>query len=234
MASRTEDLLTMTFMLFLTTLLPGLLLPGNAAAFQLVSDTRERPSPFDHVINRRGESRISLLTGIPVVGTAEYAYGVSDRLTVGVFGGFTPFEEAVGIRVRVRTVLYQNERTFRIYYCTPIVFYPQRNRTEPEPWWLIRPNINFEWLTTSGFRYKFGGSVIGVASHRRVFGSANSGNEQLSPELWTAIHSGFSMPVGKQLSFQAELSYITKGTDTITDFFGGPPLIAIIGLSYTF
>lgn len=211
---------------------PGLILTGNAAAFQLFPDSREGSKPFDHVINRRGESRISLLTGIPVVGTAEYAYGLSDRLTVGVFGGFTPFEEAVGIRVR--TVLYKNAAAFRIYYCTPFVFYPQTNMADAEPWWLIRPNINFEWLSKTGYRYKFGGSIIGVASHRRVFGNVNSAKEKLSPELWTAIHGGFSMPIGTRFSFQAELSYITKGTDTIADFFGGPPVIAITGLSYTF
>lgn len=232
MAKPTENLLAKTSSLILMLLLFSLLVPGPTAAFQLISKPGLKPNTFDHVINRRGESRVSLLTGIPVVGTAEYAYGVSDRLTVGVFGGFTPFEEAIGIRVR--TVVYQKKEAFRIYYCTPVVFYPQRNMVEPEPWWLIRPNINFEWLTKSGIRYKFGGSMIGVASHRRVFGNANSDKEQLSPELWTAVHGGFSMPVGNRLSFQAELSYITKGTDTITNFFGGPPLIAITGFSYTF
>ena len=170
------------------------------------------------------------MTGIPVVGTAEYAYGISDRLTFGVLAGFTPLEEAIGIRVR--TVVYQKKETYRVYYCTPIVFYPQTNMHDAEPWWLIRPNINFEWLASSGLRYKFGGSLIGVASHQRVFRKTSS--EKLSPELWSAVHAGLSMPVASQLSFQAEISYITKGIRTIDTFFGGPPVLAIIGLSYTF
>ncbi|NGP77950.1 hypothetical protein G3570_14975 [Balneolaceae bacterium YR4-1] len=208
------------------------LVPSPVAAYQFPEEIPAKTYSFDHVINRRGESRITMLTGIPIVGTAEYAYGISDRLTAGVFGGFTPFEEAVGIRVR--TVLYQKKALFRVYYCTPIVFYPQRSLVDPEPWWLIRPNINFEWLVNSGFRYKFGASMIGVATHRQVFGGGGTGDQQLSPELWTAIHGGFSLPVGKQLSFQTELSYITKGMGTITDFFGGPPMLAIVGFSYTF
>jgi len=216
-------------------LLPVILLstlPGIAPAYQVISGKKALPDSFDHVINRRGESRVSFLTGIPVLGTAEYAYGISDRLTFGVFGGFTPFEEAIGIRVR--TVVHQKSELFRVYYCTPIVFYPQATMAVAEPWWLIRPNINFEWLADSGIRYKFGGSVIGAASHRRVFGIAGRENEQLSPELWTAIHGGFSMPAGRRVSFQAELSYITKGVHTIKDFFGGPPVIAIVGFSHTF
>ena len=231
MVIQTEDFLTNTFILSLMVFLAVLLLPGRTSAFQLISDSPEEPDTFDHVINRRGESRVSLLTGIPILGTTEYAYGITDHLTVGVFGGFTPFEEAVGLRVR--TVLYQNTAAFRIYYCTPVVFYPQRNEADPEPWWLIRPNINIEWLANSGLRYKFGASVIGAASNRQIFGRGAS-NGQLSPELWTAIHGGLSLPVGKQLSFQSEFSYITKGTDTITNFFGGPPMLAIIGFSYTF
>lgn len=208
------------------------LIPVTAVAYQLLDENPATTYSFDHVINRRGESRVSTLTGIPIIGTAEYAYGISDRLTAGVFAGFTPFEEAIGIRVR--TVLFQKNNSFRVYYCTPIVFYPQSNMRDPEPWWLIRPNINFEWLINTGFRYKFGASMIGVATHRQVFGGAGAGNQQLSPELWTAVHGGFSLPVGRRLSFQTELSYISKGTETITDFFGGPPMLAIFGFSYTF
>lgn len=204
--------------------------PAISGAFQLELNEPVRDKGFDHVINSRGESRVSLLTGIPFVGTAEYAYGVSDRLTFGVLGGFTPFEEAIG--VRVRTVVFQKRESYRVYYCTPVVFYPQTNMPDAEPWWLIRPNINFEWLTNSGLRYKFGGSLIGVASHRRIFGKPS--NEKLSPELWSAVHAGLSMPVGSQFSFQAEFSYITKGIRTIDTFFGGPPVLAIIGISYTF
>lgn len=205
-------------------------MPATSVAFQLKLNETGHNNSFDHVINRQGESRVSLLTGIPIVGTAEYAYGVSDRLTFGVLGGFTPFEEAIGIRVR--TVVYQKKESYRVYYCTPIVFYPQTNMPHAEPWWLIRPNINFEWLANSGLRYKFGGSLMGVASHRRIFGK--SSNEKLSPELWSTIHAGVSMPVATQLSFQAEFSYITKGLKTVDSFFGGPPILAILGFSYTF
>jgi len=190
----------------------------------------DAPALFDHVINARGESRVSLLTGLPVVGSLEYAYGISDRLTGGVFVGSTPFEEAIG--VRVRTVLYDNSHTFRVYFCTPVVFYPQMGRQNPDAWYLTRPNINFEWVRKSNFRYKVGGSLIGSSSHKGLFGDASQTKHD--PEMWTAIHAGFSLPVGSDISFQTELSYVMKGLKTVDTFFGGPPSILITGFSYTF
>ncbi|MDR8390881.1 hypothetical protein NC796_07020 [Aliifodinibius sp. S!AR15-10] len=185
---------------------------------------------FDHVINMRGESRLSLFTGLPVIGSSEYAYGVSNRLTVGILGGFTPFEEAIGLRVR--TVLYQSKESFRVYYCTPIIFYPQTQKPDPDPWFITRPNINFEWVKRSNFRYKIGGSIIASASAHDLWGNASE--SQHSPGLWSAVHAGVSLPVGANISFQTELSYVTKGFQTIDTFFGGPPFILITGISYTF
>ena len=37
----------------------------------------------DHVLNYKGQSRITFATGIPHVAISEYAYGVSDRVTAG-------------------------------------------------------------------------------------------------------------------------------------------------------
>lgn len=195
----------------------------------IVGET-DAPALFDHVINARGESRVSLLTGLPVVGSLEYAYGISNRLTAGVFVGSTPFEEAIG--VRVRTVLYDNSGTFRVYFCTPVVFYPQMGRQNPEAWYLTRPNINFEWVRKSNFRYKVGGSVIASSTHKGLFVDASQTKHD--PEMWTALHAGFSLPVGSGISFQTELSYVMKGLNTVDTFFGGPPFILITGFSYTF
>lgn len=193
-------------------------------------DTQTSGSPFDHVINHKGESRVSFFTGLPVVASTEYAYGVSNRLTAGIFFGYTPFEEAIGIRVR--TVLYENSERFRIYYCTPVIYYPQSRRLNPDPWFLTRPNINFEWMKSPKFRYKFGGSLIASSSQEDLFGDPSKSKHR--PGLWTAVHGGISTLLGSNLSFQAELSYIMKGVQTIDDFFGGPPFILMTGFSYTF
>lgn len=100
-----------------------------ASAQQIPIDGQEPPQIFDHVINSRGESRISLFTGIPVIGSTEYAYGLSDRLTVGVLGGTTPAEEAIG--VRFRTVLYERPDSYRCISVRPLS--TTRKRAGPHP-----------------------------------------------------------------------------------------------------
>ena len=203
----------------------------DAATAQAGMETNTSNRLFDHVINSRGESRLSLFTGLPVIGSTEYAYGVSDRLTLGLFGGFTPFEQALGIRVR--TVLHERtDHSYRVYFCMPVIYYPQSGRADPDAWFLTRPNINFEWVRRSNLRYKFGASLIASASHHDLAGNPSESRHE--PSVWTAVHIGVSTPLRDKLSFQAELSYITKGLRTIDTFFGGPPVILMTGVSYTF
>lgn len=208
-----------------------LLMVGSSASQTLGQITQNSDGRyFDHVINRRGESRISVFTGIPVIASTEYAFGISRRVTVGVFGGFTPFEEAIGIRVR--TVIYEHRKSFRVYYCTPVIFYPQTRKSDSDPWFLIRPNINFEWMPKSNLRYKVGASVIGSSSYEDLFGDPSKSRH--SPEIYTAVHAGISLPVALRMSFQAELSYVMKGIHTTSEFYGGPPIILMTGISFTF
>lgn len=208
----------------------NLSIPSATTAFQVGLEMDDTIREFDHVINRRGESRLSVFTGIPVVASTEYAVGISGRLTVGVFGGFTPVEEAVGIRVR--TVLYQRDESYRVYFCTPIIFYPQTRRLNPDPWFVTRPNINFEWLSNSNLRYKVGASLVAGASHHNIFGDPSKSKH--SPGLWTAVHGGLSTPVSSNMTFQAELSYVTRGFKTVSHFLESPPVILMIGVSTTF
>lgn len=121
---------------------------------------------------------------------------------------------------------------FRIYFCTPVVLYPQMRRQTPESWYLTQPNINFEWAKKSSFRYKLGGSLIASSSHKGLFGDASQMKHD--PEMWTAIHAGFSLTVGSGISSQTELSYVMKGLQTVDTFFGGPPFILTPGSPTSF
>lgn len=183
---------------------------------------------FDHVINGRGMSRVTFATGIPFVAVGEYAYGVTNRLTVGVLGGLTP--EVEGYGVRVRSVIYQKRNHYRVYFCTPVIYYP--GLSAGDPWWLTRPNINFEWVTRSNIRYKFGISVFMAASNNSLFGDASKAT--LQPDYWTSAHTGMSLPIGSDFSFQTEVSYVSKGVTPIKDFIGAPPVVLVLGISYTF
>ncbi len=185
----------------------------------------------DHVLNYKGQSRITLATGIPYVAIGEYAYGVSDRITLGVLAGLTPSVEGYGIRARA--VLYQPGESFRIYFCTPVLFYPKTKDLGGDAWWLTRPNINFEWMTSSGFRYKVGGSIIAAASHKTLFG--NPSDAKFHPGIWNSVHAGFSLPTSSGVTFQCEASLVMSGLKVAgPDWVGGPPMILVLGVSYNF
>ncbi len=185
----------------------------------------------DHVFVPGGNWLVTAATGIPYLGVAELAYGVSDRITIGALYGLTPNVEGYGIRAR--TILYQHLDNFRIYFCVPVIYYPKTKELGGEPWFLTRPNINFEWVTDSSFRYKFGGSIIAAASQPSLFASERN-EEGFKGGTWNAIHGGISFPLSETIMFQTELSAVLNGfTLAGKDWVGGPPVILVIGVSYT-
>ena len=178
------------------------------------------------MLNDQGQSRFTVATGIPYLAIGEYAYGISDRVTLGVLAGQTPSVQGYGIRARA--VLYEPASDFRIYFCTPVFFYPHASIGGHGSWWLTRPNLNFEWMTPSGFRYKVGGSMIAVVSQRELTGGASE-----PVRFWDAVHGGFSFPIGPRGTFQFEGSLVTRGLQVAgIDWVGGPPVILVIGTSW--
>jgi hypothetical protein len=183
----------------------------------------------DPVLNYRGKGRLTLATGIPYLAIGEYAYGISDRVTVGVMAGLTPTVQGYG--VRGRAVLYERSN-LRVYFCAPVLFYPRTSGLGGDPWWLTRPNINLEWITAAGLRYKIGGSLIAAASNYSLFGNASVA--KFPPGLWNAVHGGISIPLGSDVTFQLEGSLVLKGFRVAgKDWVGGPPVILVIGTSWT-
>ena len=184
---------------------------------------------YDHVLNAQGASRFTIATGIPYLAVGEYAYGVSDRFTFGVLAGVTPSVKGYGIRAR--TVLHENGDRYRVYFCTPVLVYPRTHILGGDPWWLARPNINFEWMTSGGFRYKVGGSFIAAASQYTLFGGGSASH--IAPRFWDAIHGGISLPIGPAATLQVEASLVLKGLKVAgADWVGGPPVILVLGTSW--
>ncbi|MBI2619885.1 MAG: hypothetical protein HYW57_07365 [Ignavibacteriales bacterium] len=184
---------------------------------------------YDHVLNDKGTKRFTITTGIPYVVIGEYAYGISDRLTFGVLAGLTPNVEGYGIRGRI--VLSEPRNDFRVYFCTPILYYPKTKELGGDPWWLIRPNINFEWITERGLRYKVGGSLIAASSHHTIFGDPS--DAKFPPGVWNALHGGIALPIGSGVTFQCETSLVMNGLNVAgSDWVGGPPVILVVGVSW--
>ncbi len=186
----------------------------------------------DHVLNAKGRGRITLATGIPYVAIGEYAYGVSDRVTVGVLAGVLGKLTVKGYGIRARAVVHEPHDGFRIYFCTPVLFYPStKGLLGGDPWWLARPNINFEWITERGFRYKVGGGLIAAASHHSLFG--NPSEAKFVPDIWNSVHGGISFPIGTDVTFQVEASLIMNGFRVADDWVGGLPVLLVMGTSWS-
>ena len=204
----------------------------------------------DHLFPSKGGAMVTVSTGIPYLGIGELAYGFSDRFSVGLLAGATPSVEGYG--VRVRGILYQRSERFRLYFRAPMFYYPQTHDLGGEPWVLAWPVISAEWKMNSGTRVSLGGGAV-VAScfhsllrHLGLQKKAGTGDmestsagdddhEGFMGGVWNTVHAGVAFPVSHRIMIQTEVSLVMNGIKVAgRDWVGGPPVIAVIGLSYSF
>ena len=193
----------------------------------------------DHLFAPKGHSMATISTGIPYVGIAEYAYGISDKTTIGLMYGQTPLVEAYGIRVR--SIVNQLSEQTRIYFRAPIFYYPKTHDMGGEPWFLNWPVFNIEYLRDCGRRMWAGVGAIGaVCSHSlgKTLGlekEHESMGEGFRGGIWNTMQIGVTQPIGEHLVAQAEFGLVMSGFKLAgSDWVGGPPVVLIIGLSYSF
>lgn len=213
----------------------------TALAVSSVSLSQEGIDHRDHLFAASGRSMVTVSTGIPYVGIAEYAYGVSDRFSLGVVAGLTPNVEGYG--VRIRAILSQPSESFRVYFRAPLFYYPKTRDLGGDPWILTWPVLSGEWALSSGERVSVGGGFIVAScfdSFARKFGlqSEKQGDEMeegFMGGVWNTVHAGAAFPVSQNLMFQAEASYVMHGVGFANrDWVGGPPVILVLGLSRSF
>ncbi|HTR81678.1 MAG TPA: hypothetical protein VMM58_08610 [Bacteroidota bacterium] len=193
----------------------------------------------DHLFAADGGSMVTVSTGIPYIGIAEYAYGISDRFSVGVMVGTTPNVEGYG--VRARAIIAQPSDDVRFYFRVPAFYYPHTKDLGGDPWVLTWPVLSAEWRLNSGTRISAGAGAV-VASCFDSFirkiglGSKESENEEMiMGGIWNTFHAGVAFPVSRDVMVQAEGSTVMHGfTFAQHDWVGGPPVILVIGLSYSF
>ena len=216
--------------------------------FDLGSETFKRnslrpaddPSAQDYLIPRAGKSIATVLTGVPYATIAEYAYGITDRFSVGIIAGvlenFTP-----GYGVRFRYVVAQPNRDFRIHLRLPVIFYPQaRSLGCPgcEAWFLAWPALNAEWRLPRGTRLWTGVGVVATACASTVFHTRNVEMERgggIHEGMWDTLQLGFSKSISRRTSFQLEAAAVMRGTKLANKtWVGGPPVILTTGFSHPF
>jgi hypothetical protein len=203
----------------------------------------------DPLFSSKGKSMITMATGIPYAGIAEYAYGFSDRFSLGIIAGHTTKVPGYGIRVRY---IFHKRESFKIFFRVPIFYYPQTKGLGGEPWFLTWPVVSAEWKMKSGIRFSAGSGFVAAACADALLTSAGVGkhlhdqvdeliqgdehphhDEGFMGGFWNTYHIGLSVPLSKRVTFQSEVSVVRSGVKKVgADWVGRIPVILVLGFSY--
>ncbi len=209
-----------------------------SSTYSQIDQLYESPSP-DHLFAGDGKSMVTVSTGIPYVGIAEYAYGVSSKTTIGFMYGQTPFVEGYGLRIR--TIIAEPEDNLRVYFRAPIFYYPKTQSLGGEPWFLTWPALNLEYKRDCGRRMWAGigaiGAVCANSLKHQIFGGHEEGEMEMGFEggLWNTVQVGITQPISEHFVAQAEVGLVMSGLKVAgSDWVGGPPVVALVALTYAF
>jgi hypothetical protein len=198
----------------------------------------------DHLLSRLGKAMVTVGTGVPLVGFAEYSYGFSNRFTMGIVAGISP--GGAGYGLRLRGVLHQRHETFRIYAKSPLLFYPKNTRKGIEPWLLAWPTLTGEWKLESGMRLSAGVGAVASSCVDDLFGIEEAHQmhadepehvmeENFMRGVWNTVQLGMAIPLNDKMMFQSEVSLALDGLKLAgTRWVGGTPVVVVLGLSHRF
>jgi hypothetical protein len=198
---------------------------------------------FDHdfLMPQKGKSMVEFYSGIPYVAIGQYGYGISNRFSLGLFYGHTPFEKGYGLRMKA--IVGKSSENFRMNIKSPFIYYPGMKSKGGEPWVLAWPTFNGEWKFKNGSRIWTGVGVIGAACVEYLFKPGGHGSEHegehgehgehehhhdpqhepptggdMPPKegedmfsVFNTFQFGYSKPFSNQLSFIAEIAPVMEG-----------------------
>ncbi len=200
-----------------------------------------QPTAFnrgDHLFPSGGGSMVTVTTGIPYVGIAEYAYGFSDGFSLGIVAGITPKVGAYGFRVRA--ILARPSENSRIYFRMPAFYYPRTQDLGGDPWVLAWPVVSIEWKLDSGTRISAGGGVVVASCFDSFVKTLGLSSKEMEEDegfmggAWNTLHAGVAFPVSETIMFQSEATVVMSGIKVAgKDWVGGPPVIVVVGFSYS-
>ncbi len=185
----------------------------------------------DPLFPAKGSAMVTFSTGVPYIGAGEYAYGFSDRFSVGVLAASAP--PAVALGIRIRASIFEFHDNFRIYLRVPIIYYPPADGLfDGEPWLLAWPVMSAEWKLSSGTRLSVGGGVVRAGCVGSLMGDTMDG-DKIMGGIWNTFHLGAAVPLNNRLTFQAEASAVMSGFKIAgDDWIARFPAIVVLGFSY--
>lgn len=214
--------------------------------FHSVLSQERKVFNHDYLLPPRGKSMVEMYSGIPYVAIGQYAYGFSDKVSVGIVYGYTPFVKGYGLRVKA--IVAQPSESFRLYAKSPFLYYPKTKNGEGDPWVLAWPTLNAEWKFKNGGRCWAGAGVIGAGCYDYIFrreaemkehqdgDKPSGGEEELMAGIWNTFQFGYSKPISNKFSFVVEVAPVMEGfkLKSKQGFLDTAPLIGTVGLTYSF
>ena len=181
-----------------------------------------------------GRYVVTTATGIPYVGATELAFGVTERITVGLMAAYAPPAAALG--ARVHAVLSAADDA-RLFFRMPVIYYPpHRDLFCGKPWVLAWPTLHAEWKLDSDVRLWAGVGILGASCVHALMGH-HGGEEEDEVQMdgiWNTVSIGVTVPLSRSVSFNAELSPVLKGLRFAgNDWVAKVPLIVVVGISTT-
>ncbi len=187
-----------------------------------------------------GRASVALGTGVPFWIMSELSIGLGDHAAVGVLAGATPEVSGFGLRPRAELVLSDRWSVLGI---ASGLYYPPS--ASSRPWWLVRPSAllerRFGWGDVA-----LGGGTIAAATQDALFGTRGRPSTVVSPYptstshhfdsgLWLTANALATLRLSRatHLFVDGALVLDTNFGLAGSDWVGGPPVIAFIGVETT-
>lgn len=214
------------------------------APFHTVTGQEKKVFQHDFLMPAKGKSMVEFYSGIPYVAIGQYSYGFSNRVSVGIFYGNTPFVKGYG--VRVKALIAQPSESFRVNIKSPFIYYPNMEPKDGDSWMLAWPTLNGEWKLKNGTRLWTGAGLIAAACTDMLFHSEEVPEPEDPPgmppkeeeefSLFNTFQFGYSKPLSDKWSFVAEVAPVMEGfkLKSKSGFLDTSPVILTVGLSCSF
>jgi len=187
----------------------------------------------DYLFAPAGTFSVTLASGIPLLGIGELTYSPTDRFAMGAVVAGTPdlpgVQGTAAIGLRPRGVVLV-EGSWRAVLVVPVFYYPKvEGFGDRDPWVLTRPTLTLEKTFVSGVLLSAGLGLIGAAYAESLF--ALDREHTTMGGVWNTASLGGAVPISANTSLFGESSLIMRGVVPASDWIGGAPIVALVGIA---
>jgi hypothetical protein len=182
-----------------------------------------------------GHFGAAVATGVPFLVMSELAVGISDYGALGVLAGTTPIVSGFGLRPRGAVPIVQG---MRLLLSAPVLYYPER--VDGSAWWLTRPSAQVSFRASERWTLAVGAGVVAIATQSALMGDSEPGATSAygrkpwshRTDLWWTPTALAFFALSERTQVLADVTGVFRGLRPAgSDWIGGPPVIAFLGVS---